>query len=47
MTPAGRFPYRRHEHADGWPDFTQGGGSRTRDLTSNLTNDRSHNDTRG
>ena len=28
-------------------DWTQDGGDRTRDLTPNLTNDRSRNDTRG
>jgi hypothetical protein len=34
-------------HSDKTKDPTRDGGDRTRDLTPNLTNDRSRNDTRG
>jgi hypothetical protein len=35
-----------HSRGDLTKDFTDDGGDRTRDLTPNLTNDRSRNDTR-
>lgn len=38
---------RDRSHGDLTRDFTRDGGTHTRDLTPNLTNDRSRNDTRG
>jgi len=37
---------RDHSRGDKTKDWTRDGGSRTRDLTPNLTNDKSRNDTR-
>lgn len=38
---------RDHSRSDKTKDFTRDGGDGTRDITPNLTNDRSRNDTRG